>query len=252
MLKVQIRGIHLKTPDEDKSILNNAFFNLPENKIYTILGKNGSGKSTLIKSVTNLLDKNFYSVDGNILYHDENICQYPPEKMLELRKDKVKYVFQDAINSFDPLKKLEYYFDLLAKDKTQIDETLEYLLLPLSEDLFKMHSYEVSGGMAQRISFALALLSQPEIIILDEPTSGIDAAIANLLLLKIKEFSSIRHNSVLLVTQDVLFAEKISDKIAYLKDGRLSEFYSPDNFLNVRGDAILNEFIAATNKLNNE
>lgn len=252
MLQVQIREIYLKTPGADRAILNDAIFDLPANKIYTILGKNGSGKSTLIKSITGLLNSNVYSVSGNVFYNSENTSHYSAKKMLEFRKDKIKYVFQDAINSFDPLKRLKYYFDFQAKDQSLIDETLEYFLLPLSEDIYKMHAYEVSGGMAQRISFALALLSQPEIIILDEPTSGIDPAIANLFLLKLKEFAGINRNSVLLVTQDVIFAEKVSDKIAYLKNGRLSEFYFPGEFLNKTDDPLFSEFLAANNKLNNE
>ncbi|MHB8843049.1 MAG: ATP-binding cassette domain-containing protein, partial [Candidatus Aquicultor sp.] len=139
------------------------------------------------------------------------------------RKEKVRYVFQDTMNSFDHLKTIRYYFDLLAKDKSEIEELTEYFLLPDLKSLYKMYPYEVSGGMAQRISFILALLSHPEIIILDEPTSGIDSAIANLFLLKLKEFTRRNKNSVLLVTQDISFAEKASDEIAYLVNGVLSQ-----------------------------
>lgn len=252
MLQVQIREIRLKLPGEDRIILNDATFDLPGNSINTILGKNGSGKSTLIKAITGLLDKNIYSIEGNVISRDKNIFTFEDAGLLEFRKNKVKYVFQDAINSFDPLRKLKYYFDFMACDKNLIDETLEYFLLPLSDELFKMHSYEVSGGMAQRISFALALLAQPEIIILDEPTSGIDSAIANLFLLKLKEFSNLRENSVLLVTQDILFAEKVSDKIAYLKEGKLSDFYSPETFFMMRENPLLADLLSASSRLNDE
>jgi ABC-type glutathione transport system ATPase component len=251
MLKVQIREICLKTPRENRAILNDAFFELPANNTFTILGKNGSGKSTLIKTITKLLDDKSYLVSGDIFFNNEKINHLSAEKLQQLRKNKIKYVFQDSVNSFDPLKKLKYYFEFLAKDISKIDETLKYFLLPPARDLFQMHSYEVSGGMAQRISFALAILSKPEIIILDEPTSGIDSAIANLFLLKLKEFSKLNNNSVLLVTQDVTFAEKVSDKISFLKNGRLSEFYEPQQFITKTDDPLLTEFLSATNKINN-
>jgi ABC-type dipeptide/oligopeptide/nickel transport system ATPase component len=115
-----------------------------------------------------------------------------------------------------------------------------------------MHPYEVSGGMAQRISFVLALLSHPEIIILDEPTSGIDSAIANLFMLKLKEFVGNNKNCALLVTQDILFAEKISDRIAYLAGGKLSEFCTVNEFLNNPVDENLKQFLQANNKIENE
>ena len=249
MLQVRIREIAVKSPGQNRLLLNDASFDLIENQVFTIVGKNGSGKSTLAKSITGLLDKKHYSVWGTVHFGGKDIFTLKPEELLQLRKDSIKYVFQDAVNSFDQLKKLNYYFDLLAKDKNEIDDLLSYFLLPDSKTLFKMHPYEVSGGMAQRISFVLALLSNPEIIILDEPTSGIDSAIANLFLLKLKEFVGQNGNSVLLITQDISFAEKISDKIAYLSKNRLSTFYNVKDFFNKKDDPLLTEFLEANKKI---
>ena len=97
--------------------------------------------------------------------------------------------------------------------------------------------------MAQRISLVLALLTHPQIIILDEPTSGIDSPISSLVLLKLKEFASSSDNSVLLVTQDLLFAKKISNKIAFLFDGNLSDFFSVPEFFNNPKNEKLNLFL---------
>ncbi len=249
MLQIQIREISIRTRDRNNAILNDAIFDLAENQVFTILGKNGIGKSTLIKSITGLLDKNFYSVFGTVLLDGKDILALKNEELIGIRKNKIKYVFQDAVNSFDHLKKLKYYFDLFSKDKSEIGELLGYFLLPESKALFKMYPYEVSGGMAQRISFVLALLSQPEIIILDEPTSGIDSAIANLFLLKLKDFAKSNKNSVLLVTQDILFAKKVSDKIAYLSKNRLSKFYDAGEFFNTRNEPLLNEFLNANKQI---
>ena len=93
-----------------------------------------------------------------------------------------------------------------------------------------MYPFEVSGGMAQRISLTLALSAEPELIILDEPTSGIDVGIANLFLLKLKEFAASGNHSVLLVTQDLDFAKRVSNKIARLSNEKLSEFKPVDEF----------------------
>ena len=249
MLRVQIKEITIKTPAQNRVLLNDAFFDISENQIFTILGKNGSGKSTFAKSITKLLDEGYYSVYGSVYFNEKDIFSLSIEELLKLRQDKIKYVFQDAMNSFDHLKKLKYYFDLIVKDKNEIDDLLSYFLLPESEKLFKMYPYEVSGGMAQRISFVLALLSKPELIILDEPTSSIDSAIANLFLLKLKEFAKQNKNSVLLITQDILFAEKVSDKIAYLSNNRLSVFYNVKDFLNKKDDPLLIDFLEANNQI---
>ncbi len=249
MLQVQIQEISIRSQSRNRSILKDVFFDLGRNQVFTVLGKNGSGKSTFIKSVTGLLDNKFYSVSGSVLFKGKDLLALKNEKLLEIRRDKIKYVFQDAVNSFDHLKKLKYYFDLLTKDKNEVNDLLEYFLLAGSKQLFEMYAYELSGGMAQRVSFVLALLSKPEIIILDEPTSGIDSAIANLFLLKLKDFAKSNENSVLLVTQDILFAEKVSDKIAYLSNSRLSEFYEAGEFFNALNDPQLNEFLQANKQI---
>ena len=249
MLEVNISELCLTTLNEKRTILNNIKFSIPSNKIYTILGKNGSGKSTLLKSLTGLLEEKSYKVEGYVLFEGQVLFSFEHKKLMAIRKDKIKYIFQDVVNSFDPLKKLQYYFELLVKNNEEIETTLDYFLLPGTEKIYSLHSYEVSGGMAQRISFALALLANPRLIILDEPTSGIDPAIANLFLLKLKEFADKNDNSVLLVTQDVTFAKKVSDKIAYLSEGTLSEFYTVRDFLTRKENQSLNQFLEANQKI---
>ncbi len=226
MLDVKIHEIRLN----NITLLKDINFKLEENKIYTIIGPNGSGKSTLINSLTCLLDKRFYSVKGKVLFHNKDLFSIKYDELLEIRKNYIKYVFQDAINSFDPLKKFEFYFNTFSKNESDIESLLKFFLLPDKIKLSRLFPYEVSGGMAQRIGFVLALLNEPEILILDEPTSGIDSAIANLYLLKIKQFASEKNHIVLFVTHDIKFAGKASHKIAFLANGSISQFTSFDKF----------------------
>jgi ABC-type dipeptide/oligopeptide/nickel transport system ATPase component len=249
MLKVSINNLLLKQQSGFKTVIKDLSFSLPPNNIYTIVGKNGSGKSTLIKSLTGLLDKRFYTFDGAVLFNSQNIFSINQNELLELRRKKIKYVFQDAVNSFDHLKKLKYYFDRIAKDLNETEELLKYFLLPGSDKLFKLYPYEISGGMAQRVSLVLVLLSHPQLIILDEPTSGIDSPISSLILMKLKEFVSSGQNSVLLVTQDLLFAKMISDKIAFLIDGNLTEFNSVPDFFANSGNEKLNLFLSSYSEI---
>jgi len=233
MLSVIIDEIKLKA-DKDRLILSGINFTVPQNSILTIAGKNGSGKSTLLLTIPALLNKKFYSVSGKILFEGKDILSAGNDERERIRRNKIRYVMQDSANSFNPLKKFRYYFEDILKDRaSQKDaaDLLDYFMLPGIDKLYNLYPHEVSGGMAQRIGFILAFLSKPEILLLDEPTSGIDSPVANLLLLKLKEFASNRNNCVILVTHDILFAEKVSDRIAVLNDGRLSELYPASKFL---------------------
>ncbi len=251
MLKVDINSVSVLGNDRKKTILKNLNFKVEKGKVYSILGKNGSGKSTLIKSLAALLPINEYEVIGEIFYGETDLLNTSEENLREIRKNKIRYVFQDAANSFDPLKKLKYFFDLSEVDPIIIEQSLLFFLLPTYKELSNLHSYELSGGMAQRLLIVLALFTNPDLLILDEPTSGVDYAATNLILLKLKEFVKENDKSVLIVTQDLNFAKNSSDCIAYLSNGMLSSFLKPDDFMKSTSDDEMKRFIQSFKEIEN-
>lgn len=250
MLSVDINSVSISEGKKRQTILSDISFNIESGKIYTILGKNGSGKSTLIKSLTALLPEEEFTCSGKVLFDEKDLLKCPKEKLREIRKHNISYVFQDAANSIDPLKKIKYYFDLTNVSPLKIEELLLFFLLPPYKKLSMLHSYELSGGMAQRLLIVLALLANPDLLILDEPTSGVDYAVMNLILLKVKNFVRDNNNSVLIVTQDINFALKSSDYIAYLSDKKLTKFYTRDEFIASQDDKVKN-FIQSFKEISN-
>jgi len=229
MLKADIKEITFKNNSEGKDLLRKINFTLNERKIYTILGKNGSGKSTLIKSLTGLLNNTVYRVNGNVLWFHENIFEMESSRLLALRRKEIKYVLQDLTNNFDPLMKLKYYFEKSGLGEKAISTKLNEFLLPDYQTISNLYPYEISGGMAQRLSLMLAILPNPKLLILDEPTSAIDYANINLIKLKLVEFTK-TGGSALIVTQDISFAKEISDEIAFLDNKYLSDFMDSNFF----------------------
>lgn len=248
MLKANINKVVLTNNDADREVLRNINFSISNNMIYSVLGKNGSGKSTLIKSLTGLLNSDLYKVDGKVLWFDENIFEMKKVRLLSLRKTEIKYVMQDLTWNFDPLKTIKYYFDYTGFKEKTISLQLKSFLLPDYQIISNLHSYELSGGMAQRISLLIAMLSNPKLLILDEPTSAIDYANINLIKLKLLEFKK-TGGSVLIVTQDIDFAKEISDKIAFLHDNKLSEFIEIVDFFKDSGLSLHNTFLQSYKEL---
>ncbi len=243
--KTDIKEIRIKQLANQPLLLKDINFSLSSNNIYTVLGENGSGKSTLIKSLTGLLPKNQYMVEGEVIFNGINLLNASEEELKEVRKNKIRYVFQDSVNSFDPIRKLGYYFKFPSYKKEDLNNLLEYFLLPDFEKISKMYPFELSGGMAQRLTVVLAFAANPELIILDEPTSGIDYTLINLTFLKLKEFVQKNDNSVLLVTQDWNFAEKISDYVSLLSNGTHGKFMLKEEFYKQDSEthsSIINEF----------
>ncbi len=248
MLNVNIANISVSVQGSFRDLLSNISFSIPQNSVYTILGKNGSGKSTLIKSLTSLLDSRFYKVKGSVKWNDVNLLSLKSEELLNIRKNEIRYVFQDSINSLDPLKKVKYYFDNTECKKEILEELLYEFQLPDYNSMILMHPYELSGGMLQRLNFVLALAVNPQLIILDEPTSAIDSVNSLLSLKAIKNFVNKENNSALIVTQDILFAQKISNKISFLSEGTLTDFIEVDELMN-SNDSHINSFLNAYKEL---
>ncbi|MCJ7553096.1 MAG: ATP-binding cassette domain-containing protein [Ignavibacteriaceae bacterium] len=248
MLNVNIANISVSVQGSFRDLLSNISFSVPQNSVYTILGKNGSGKSTLIKSFTSLLDSRFYKVKGGVEWKNVNLLNLKSEELLNIRKNEIRYVFQDSLNSLDPLKNVKYYFDNAECKKEKLEELLCEFQLPDYNSMILMHPYELSGGMLQRLNFVLALAINPQLIILDEPTSAIDSVNSLLSLKAIKNFVSRKNNSALIVTQDILFAQKVSDKIAFLSEGTLTDFIEVNELMNSNNSCI-NSFLNAYKKL---
>jgi ABC-type glutathione transport system ATPase component len=247
MLKVDINSISRSDKENLSVVLKDIQFNITAKKVFTILGKNGSGKSTLIKSLTKLLNKNIYNVAGSVSWQGDNILKISEEKLLSIRKNEIRYVLQDLTNNFDPLKKLKYYFDISGIKEELLSLQLKDFLLPEYKIISNLYPYEISGGMAQRLSLLLAFLPNPKLIILDEPTSAIDYTNINLVKLKLNEHKSLG-NSALIVTQDIQFAKEISDEIAYLSNKTLSAFKSNNDFFN-QGENNYSGFLKAFEEL---
>jgi ABC-type glutathione transport system ATPase component len=250
MLSVDINSVSILDEESHRPLLTDIKFDIGRGKVYTILGKNGSGKSTLIKSLSALLPNDEYKTTAKVFFNETDLLNCSEEKLREIRKHNIRYVFQDAVNSFDPLKKIKYYFDLTNVSSLKIEELLLYFLLPNYKKLSGLHSYELSGGMAQRLLIVLSLLANPDLLILDEPTSGVDYAVMNLILLKIKNYVRDNDKSVLIVTQDINFAIKSSDYMAYLSDGKLTKFCSKNEFT-TSSDVNLKNFIQSFKEISN-
>ena len=251
MIRINIKSVGLVEERAKRTLLHNIAFSLSDGNIYTVLGKNGEGKSTLLKAVTNLLDKNVFSTTGSVEFEGVDLLALPQLQLTEYRKAKIQYVFQDSVNSFDPLKKIEYYFKLYPFDELEVKNEFEFFKLSEPAKIFELYPYEISGGMAQRISIILALLKKPKFLLLDEPTSGIDNDTVALIKERLKKFILKEKSIALIITQDLSFAENITDFIAYLENGNLSKFVSYPQFLNEKSESI-KIFLQAHKQLNVE
>ncbi|MCX6168341.1 MAG: ATP-binding cassette domain-containing protein [Ignavibacteriales bacterium] len=232
IIEANIDFVELKLNGTSKVLFRNVNFKLEENSIYTLLGNNGVGKTTFLNTLLNLLDLKFYRVEGKINLLGCDLLNSSAEELQFLRKNSVRFIFQDAVNCFDPLKKIGYYFDQLKFESGILDELLDYFLLPPKEIILNYYPYELSGGIAQRIALIWGIISKPKLLIIDEPNSALDQPLSVLLSKKLAEISILNDLSILVVTQDLKFAFSTGGKIGLLKPDGIEEYDNDDESLN--------------------
>ncbi len=203
-------------------VLRGLNMSLPEDRISMILGPSGTGKSVCIKHIVGLL----YPDEGDVIVHGQSIPSLPDGELFELRK-KFGVLFQDgalfgSMSVFDnvafPLRQHTDFSE--AKIKERVAQRLADV--GLAEAMDDSPS-QLSGGMRKRAGFARALVMEPEIVIFDEPDSGLDPVRTALLCELIQEMHSIHGGTYLVVTHDIASARRIGEYIALLWRGRIVE-----------------------------
>jgi phospholipid/cholesterol/gamma-HCH transport system ATP-binding protein len=216
------------------TVLNGLNLGLPEGQISMILGPSGTGKSVCIKHMVGLL----YPDDGDVLVHGESVPNLADEELFDMRK-KFGVLFQDgalfgSMNVFD-----NTAFPLRQHTDKGEDEIREIVMRRLKEvglagAADKMPN-ELSGGMRKRAGFARALVLDPDIVLFDEPDSGLDPVRTALLCELIQEVHAENGGCYCVITHDIMSARRVADFIAVLWKGRIvesgpaSELFNSDN-----------------------
>lgn len=187
-------------------------------EIVAIVGSSGSGKSLLAHAILDMLPYNA-RVGGKIYYGEELLT---PEKVHELRGKEIAFVPQST-TYLDPLMKVGEQVSGTKRDKTRIEKQKKlFRRYGLGEDVDKKYPFECSGGMTRRVLLATALMENPRLIIADEPTPGMDLALAKQSMADFREFAD-EGNGVLLITHDIELALQVADRIAVFYAGTTVE-----------------------------
>ena len=215
---------HVSKRFGDRDVLSDVSFQVQGGEALCVLGRSGVGKSVTLKLMIGLLKPD----NGEVCIQSENIARFNEEDLSRVRR-KMGFLFQSAalFDSFSVGNNLALPLQRLEKNrsadeiKKRVDDALQQV--GLESDKEKM-PVELSGGMRKRAGLARAMVLNPEILLVDEPSSGLDPITASEiddLLLKLKQE---RHTTMVIVTHDIRGARKVADKVAVLENGALVGF----------------------------
>ena len=231
LLEVNKLNIRYQTQDGDVHAVADVSFKVFPNEVFGIAGESGCGKSTLIKGIMRLLPVNAKMDASSIKYKDQEIDSMREKNFREeVLWKQISLVPQSAMNSLNPVYKVgEQIVEAIQAHTSQgIKEARERVaelfdVVGLQSEFMDSFPHEFSGGMRQRAMIAMALALDPGLIVMDEPTTGLDVLVQERILRRILEIRKQIRSSIILITHDIAVIAEMSDRIAVMYGGRIME-----------------------------
>lgn len=238
---LEIKNLSLGFQFEDgfRQALYDVNFSLERGKTLALVGESGCGKSMSAMSVLNLIPKTAKIISGEILFDGENLLNKSQKEMQSIRGGKIALIPQDPMTSLNPLytvgdqllEVIKIHQGLSGKEAyNKAIEAFEAVKIPAAESRLKNYPHEFSGGMKQRAIIAMALATNAQILIADEPTTALDVTIQAQIMNLLKQIKKERDTSILLITHDLALVSKNCDEVAVMYAGRIVEQACSDEF----------------------
>ncbi|WP_066415009.1 dipeptide ABC transporter ATP-binding protein [Halorubrum aethiopicum] len=243
LLEVNDVKIAYRMPGNDVHAVNNVSFSIDEGDNYGLVGESGCGKSTLAKSVLGLLDDNGEVREGSIEFDGRELLELSERDWQSVRWEDIAYIPQSAMDSLDPVmtvgaqirQAIRKHRDVSkAAANERVAEVFE--MVGLDPDRTGDYPHQFSGGMRQRVTIAMALALDPDLLIADEPTTGLDVIVQDKIMDKLMEIQEEIGSSLLMITHDVGVVAETCDEMSVLYGGKVMEqgdtdriFRSPTN-----------------------
>lgn len=205
---------------------------LEPGEIHGLVGESGAGKSTIGAAIIGLIPSPGYIAKGDVQLHGKSLRDLSQDEYHKLRGAKISMIFQDPQTSLNPLFTIEDQMveTILQHSDVSVEEAEAQALELLNdtgirdaETRIKEYPHQFSGGMRQRVVIALALCTNPDLIIADEPTTALDVSIQKQILQLIREMAQKRKVGIVLITHDIGVIAEVTDSVSVLRGGKLME-----------------------------
>ncbi|HWV40520.1 ABC transporter ATP-binding protein [Pseudorhodoplanes sp.] len=223
-----------------------------------IVGESGSGKSVTSYAVMRILDRAGRIADGAITFSGIDVRDAPEREMRDLRGREMSMIFQSPRTALNPIRKVgDQISDVLLQHvqaqpsdvKEKAIEALRKVRIARPEERFHAYPFELSGGMCQRVVIALALACQPQLLIADEPTTGLDVTTQKAVMDLVVELTRERGMSTILITHDLGLAAAYCDKVVVMEKGRVVETAASSTIFKAPQHAYTRKLMRATPRL---
>jgi oligopeptide/dipeptide ABC transporter ATP-binding protein len=240
MLEVRDLHTHFRTMDGIVRAVDGVSFNVRAGSSVGIVGESGSGKSVTSLSIMRLVEPPGWISGGHIMFKGRDLASLSDEEMRKVRGDDITMVFQEPMSALNPVYTVgNQVAEILrvhrnvsraeARDRTVA--LFKLVGIPAPEQRVNDYPHNLSGGMRQRVMIAMALANEPDLLILDEPTTALDVTIQAQILELVKNLRKEVNTAVLLITHDIGVIAEMSDEVIVMYGGKVMEHASVDQII---------------------
>lgn len=222
-------------------------FDVPEGEIFVVIGLSGSGKSTAVRCFNKLTEP----TDGGVYYRDQNVMEMPQKELLEYRRNKISMVFQSfgLMSHRNVMNNVAYSLEVRGMSRDEREKKAIEAISMVGLDGWAYQSCDqLSGGMRQRVGIARALVSDPEILLMDEPFSALDPLVRKDMQFELLQIQRKLKKTIVFITHDIDEAFKMGDTVCIMKDGKVVQIGTPEELTMNPADDYVKEFIESADR----
>jgi peptide/nickel transport system ATP-binding protein len=232
VLKLDQVGVAYKIRGGEIEAVQDVSFEIYRGETHGIVGESGCGKSTVAWAVLNFLGANGYVKRGNIRFQGQELVGVTGEELRRLRGDQIAMVYQDPMQALNPSMRLgDQMKEVLTVHRGMSDneaekgciEMLERVYMPDAANVMKRYPHQISGGQQQRVVIAMALLNNPALLIMDEPTTALDVTVEAAVLDLIAELRRDFDTAIMYISHNLGVVARVSTRVGVMYAGEMVE-----------------------------
>ncbi len=227
--------------------LRDVTFGVAPGEIFVVMGLSGSGKSTLVRCLIRLIE----ATQGRVLFDGEDVFSYTREQLIQFRRQKVAMVFQHygLLPHRRVLDNVAYGLEIQGVETDERYRAAREAIATVGLDGWEGYfPREMSGGMQQRVGLARALAVDADVLLMDEPFSGLDPLIRREMQNQLISLQTELHKTIVFITHDLNEALKVGDRIAIMRDGEIIQQGAPEEIVTLPADDYVSEFVQDVSK----
>ena len=229
---VELKSLHVKFNGSSREAVAGIDLTIHDGEVLGLVGESGSGKTVTAMTLSGLIERKKVTCTGQVLLDGTDLLKCSRDELRKLQGREIGVVFQEPMTAMDPLMRigkqveeaLAVHTDLPAQERRRRAlQALHDVDLPDVEALYRKYPHECSGGMLQRIMIAGAIITEPKLLLLDEPTTALDVTVQAQILALLRRLNRERGISMLLISHNLQVVRRICTRVAVMQRGKIVE-----------------------------